>query len=134
MKKQILHFLVVISLVFNLAFIGMFLWHRTHAPIGVGRPEFPHIREKLQEHHDEMEGLRKGFMDQRKSFMEFLKGDDFNEATADSMLQSMLKKQLEMEEAFGKKLIEMKKNGEFRDERFPEPPHERRNRPKRRRK
>ena len=134
MKKQILLFVFVISLAFNLAFIGMFIWHRTHAPMGGNRPEFPRIREKLQEHQGEMEDLRKGFMDERKSFMDFLKGDDFNEAEADSMLQIMLDKQIEMEEAFGKKLIEMKKNGEFRHEEFPEPPHERRNRPKRSRK
>jgi len=129
-----INILLVISVLFNLAFMGMFLWHRTHAPMGGNRPEFPRIREKLQEHQGEMEDLRKGFMDERKSFMDFLKGDDFNEAEADSMLQIMLDKQIEMEEAFGKKLIEMKKNGEFRHEEFPEPPHERRNRPKRSRK
>jgi len=134
MKQQILLFVLVISLAFNLAFIGMFIWHRTHAPMGGDRPEFPRIREKLKEHSEEMEDLRKGFMDQRKSFMEFLKGDDFNEAEADSMLQIMLDKQIEMEEAFGKKLIEMKKNGEFKNGRYPEPPNERKKRPKRSRK
>ncbi|MCF7911141.1 MAG: hypothetical protein K9M99_01330 [Candidatus Cloacimonetes bacterium] len=134
MKKELLYLLLVISLAFNLAFIGMFIWHRTHIPFPESRPDLPHIREKLQGHHEEMDGFRKGFMDERRVFMDFLKGDEFEEAKADSLLQSMLKKQFKMEQALGKKLIEMKKNGEFTDDRFPEPPHERRNKPQRRRK
>ncbi|MDP8220774.1 MAG: hypothetical protein P9X26_05480 [Candidatus Stygibacter frigidus] len=134
MKKQILLFLLVISLAFNLAFIGMFIWHRTHAPIPFERPEFHDFKEHMRQKPGRIEADKQDFMDCRRQFMDYLREDEFNETVADSLRQETLNRQIKLETAFGKRLIEMRKNGEFNDKDFRRPPEDRLQRSKRRRK
>ena len=134
MKKQILLFVLVISLAFNLAFIGMFIWHRTHAPRPFDRPEFHDFKEHMRQKPGEIEADKREFMNFRSQFMDYLSGEEFNEEVADSLRQETLNRQIKLETAFGKRLIEMRKKGEFNDKDFRRPPEDRLQRPQRRRK
>lgn len=134
MKLQLLYLLLIVSLAFNLAFIGMFIWHRTHPPVPFNDPEFHRFKEHIREQPGKIETEKREFMDSRRRFMEYLKEDDFNEAFADSLRQETLEKQIKLETAFGKRLIEMRKNGELINEDFRRPPDDKRLNPKRRRK
>ncbi len=134
MKKEVMFFILLISLAFNLAFIGMFIWHRSHFPHFEEGPDFPHIRKSFQSHPDHLKSRRQEFIDDRRIFMDCIRSEEFVETQADSLLQNMLDKQYEMEKTLGKEMIEMRKKGEFIDDRFNRLPHERKNNPERRRK
>ncbi len=81
-----------------------------------------------------IESDKREFMDSRRRFMDYLNEEEFNEEIADSLRQETLDMQIKLETAFGKRLIEMRKKGEFNDKDFRRPPEERLQRPKRRRK
>ena len=134
MKKQILLFVLVISLAFNLAFIGMFIWHRTHRPMPFDRPEFHDFKEHMRQEPGRIQSDKREFMDSRRRFMDYLNEEEFNEEVADSLRQETLDMQIKLETAFGIRLIEMRKKGEFNDKDFRRPPEERLQRPQRRRK
>ncbi|MCF7918322.1 MAG: periplasmic heavy metal sensor [Candidatus Cloacimonetes bacterium] len=135
MSKKLMYLLLIISLAFNLAFIGMFVWHRLHMP---PPPTFPadirHFRENMGEHRKHINEHREKFLEERREFMDFLRGEEFEEAQADSLLRRMIEKQKFIEEELGRSMIEMRKNGEFFPERMDRKQGERRNKPERRRK
>jgi len=109
--KKYSYLILIISLAFNLAFLGMFIWHRINRP----QPPFPggerQFKENLENDRTEMEPLRQGFMQERDKFMKYLSKDEFEESVADSLLDNMLEKQSLLERRFGKKIIERRKNG-----------------------
>lgn len=120
MKNRILNLILIISLAFNLAFMGMFIWHRINDPHKKMRKDFQKMRKHMQPEMEELKLLRDDFKIERDKFMDFLRSDDFEETKADSILGNMLDKQMDMEEKFGQKLIEIRKNGTLPD--FPPPP------------
>jgi hypothetical protein len=112
MKKYI-YMILIISLAFNLAFLGMFIWHR----INRSHPPFPGGERQFKEHLDkdraEMQPLMQGFMQERDKFMKYLSGEDFEESVADSLLDNMVNKQSILERRMGQKMIERRKQGIF---------------------
>lgn len=122
MKNRILYLVLIVSLAFNLAFLGMFIWHRMNPPRPKFAPEFEHMRKHVKNNMDDVKQLRDEFKLEKDKFMEYLRTDEFQESTADSLLNIMLEKQMKMERRFGSKLIEFKKKGVLPD--LPPPPNE----------
>lgn len=134
MKREVLHLLLVISLAFNVAFIGMFVWHQINKPERDERPEMRPLREEFKKESGELKKARNDFMEERKNFWDYLHSEEYTEAGADSLLEEMLQQQILMERMLGNKLIELKKKGELPDKPDREPPYRQEKRNQRRRK
>jgi hypothetical protein len=113
MKKEILYLLLAVSLAFNLAFIGMFIWHRLYSPLHNKPPEFEKIRRVFENHPEPLREMRREFVDRKCEFWDYLHGENYDEAEADSLLKKMLRHQMAMEEALGRRLIDLKNKGEL---------------------
>jgi len=135
MKKEIIYLILLISLAFNLAFIGMFIWHRSHKSHPPREREFPILREAFKNEYPKIRNLNDEFIGSRHEFMEFLRSEKFDVIQADSLLEKMIFKQLEMERNLGRNLIELRKKGKIPPRRQDHPPFdEKRDNFKRRRK
>lgn len=122
MKNKILYLILIVSIAFNLAFLGMFIWHQTHPPRPRFEPEFRHLRNQMKGNMDDVKKLRDDFKNEKDRFMDYLRTDEFQKVEADSLLNLMLKKQMKMEKRFGSKLIELRTKGIKPD--LPKPPED----------
>ena len=126
MSKHWIVILLFISLAFNLAVMGMFLYiHFFHrppfCPPGM-RPPMGEFRDDRQFHHrdrhkdefvmenkEEIRLMRSHFMQKRKDFMQILLKEDFNEQKAIAAMEASLTAQDSLEESIGRSLIELRK-------------------------
>lgn len=114
MSNRTLSILVVISLSFNIAFLGMFLFHRIRGPIPHHDPrEFnmpPEMREFLKKSREKFKPLRDDFEQSRRILSDALAEKEYDEAELLLLLEETLQKQDVMERAMGIHLIELRKN------------------------
>ena len=114
MSNRTLSILVVISLSFNIAFLGMFLFHRIRGPLPPQDPrEFnipPELRDFLMQSREKMKPLREDFETSRRILSDALGEEEYDEAELLKLLEDTLHKQDIMERAMGMHLIELRKN------------------------
>ncbi len=111
MSKRALTIIVIISLAFNLAFIGTFgliqLRRKNFFPHKFGPPR--ELREHFRNLKNNIAPFRHDFHLSKKDFIEELKKPDFNEEFLHKMLENAIQKQTAMERELGKSLIELRK-------------------------
>ncbi len=103
--------LLICSLLFNLILIGFILypmiWRPKPIPV-VARTEIN--REALLEKQHEIREMRMEFITHKNRFMSALAQPDISEDELYRQLDNLLKKQIEMEQAIGMNLIEIRSN------------------------
>ena len=126
MSKHLIVILLLISLAFNLAVLGMFLYtakyhkapfnpHRIFGPIdrsGPGWERFHHRRDTLEtrlDNNDEIRKLRDDYRQMRINFLQVMMKDKFLEQEAAAAMQASLKAQENLEKKLGESLIELRK-------------------------
>ena len=134
MNRKIIYLLLFISLAFNIAFIGMFVWHRINYPMPPFCRDFKPDRDFIGDKNQHLKPHRLEFLVEREEFIECVRSEKFEEAKADSLLIKMVEKQKYIEEELGRSLIEMRKRGESIPDMMDREREERRNNPERRRK
>ena len=117
MSKRALTIIVIISLAFNLAFIGTFgliqFRRRSFLKHTFGPP--PELREHFRNRKEHIAPLRYDFHQSKVDFIEELKKPDFNEELLNMMLENAIEKQTAMEIELGKSLIEIRKEMNFEE-------------------
>jgi hypothetical protein len=124
-SKHLLVILLIVSLAFNLAVAGMFLYtsiyHRPpFYPPGIGmmpghdnHDHWFHKKDRdehnpFQEENEEIQKLRDDFMQKRMDFMHVMMQEGFVDSAAVAAMESSLKAQEELERKLGAALIEMR--------------------------
>lgn len=133
MKREYVNFILGISLAFNLAFIGMFVWHRMHRKPPQPRPPIENIRKSFGHNRKKFENIESDFIEYRHNFMEFIHSDEFNQEKADSLLSDMIMMQSKLERNIGNKMIELRSKGELPAPEFRQQPYKK-SKPRRRQK
>jgi len=117
MSKRALTIIVIISLAFNLAFIGTFgliqLRKRSFLENKFGPP--PELREHFRNHKEHIAPFQHDFHQSKMDFIEELKKPDFNEELLYKMLENAVDKQTTMEIELGRSLIELRKEMSFEE-------------------
>ena len=125
MSKHLLIILLIVSLAFNLAVAGMFLYTSIyHRPpfyppgigmMGPGDHHKPWFHKKDRDEHnpflkesDEIRKLREDFMQKRMNFMHVMMQEGFVDSAAVAAMESSLKAQEVLERKLGAALIEMR--------------------------
>lgn len=115
MSKKAILILLFISLAFNLAFLGTFLYHRVnfgsglHGPIH-GRPKLPiHCREDFRELRKEMGEKHREYFTARRQFILSLLEKDFDEEQVLERLKNAIEKQTIKEKEIGLSFIKLRK-------------------------
>lgn len=126
MSKRWIVILLFISLAFNLAVIGMFLYstiftrmpfcprgsisHREMVEHRFSRTDRDKDRpEFVLENKDEIRKLRGDFMQKRREFITVLSKENLNEQEAITAMQASLDAQLELEQKVGSSMLELRK-------------------------
>ena len=117
MSKRALTIIVIISLAFNLAFIGTFGIIQYRRKIFLERRFIPHpqLRKHFMTCKEHIAPLRYDFHQSKIDFIEELKKPDFNEELLNMMLENAIEKQTAMEIELGKSLIELRKEMSFEE-------------------
>ncbi len=115
MSKKTLTIIFLVSVVFNLAFIGTFFYLRFLSPVPPHRipPErlIPaEYREKYFTQRKLLEPYHQELRKQRRNFLESLMQNDFDEKKSLEKLQLSLEKQKQVEKKLGEYLIQMRKS------------------------
>jgi len=110
MKQRTMNILIIISMAFNIAFVGSFFYHKIrfgrHMGPGMDHPEPPpRFREKFRSVMENIKPERQEFMEASKDFFIYLTGEEFEEAEAEIQLDKMISKQMEMERKIGQGII-----------------------------
>ena len=115
MSKRMLIILAYLSFAFNVAFVGMFIYHRFYV-FGVHErlpncdsPEIERIRERYKMERKFIQPKKMEFDEQKKEFIERLKQENFDEKKLLKQLNIAIKKQMEMEKEIGLRLIKLRK-------------------------
>jgi hypothetical protein len=122
MSKHLILILLLVSLAFNLAVLGIFLYsgiyHRPPfrpdqmmQPWGRHEPGNWHRRDSLEsrlDNNDEIRQLRLEFMQARKAFMQVMMKDQFVEKDALAAMETSLKAQQKLEQKLGESLISLR--------------------------
>ena len=115
MSKKTILILLIVSLAFNFAFFGTFLYHRVnfgpgiHAPIH-GRPKLPkHCREDFREFRKEMGEKHRDYFIARRQFILSLLEEDLNEEEVLKRLENAIEKQTIKEKEIGLSFIKLRK-------------------------
>ena len=117
MLKRTLIILFIISMVFNIAFVSTFIYHRImmrprfpeHLPPEHPQPHPPEFIEKIEEGKKKIIPLRMEFQESKKVFIEALKSDNFNKEELIKILEKTIENQVKMEKELGIRLIELRK-------------------------
>jgi len=113
MNNKTVSILVIISLIFNLVLLSLFLYYRfvTKPILGNIHPP-PHYPPRFEnfvaESKNEIEPLRKNFEAEKRKFIQLLAADSIKTGMLIAQLEITLKKQLEMEQILGNKMIEIR--------------------------
>jgi len=117
MSKRTLIIIVIISLAFNLAFIGTFgliqLRRRSFLKNNFGAPR--ELREHFRNRKEHIAPFQHDFHQSKIDFIEELKKPDFNEELLNKMLENAIEKQTALEIELGKSLIELRKEMSFEE-------------------
>ena len=114
--KKFLMILLAISLVFNIAFISVFIYRtvieRPHfaPPPKPNLKKYPELRERILEKKRQIQPLYREFMQSKRDFMKCLREPTFDENKLKNKLDRTVKEQNKMERELGKKLIELRKD------------------------
>jgi len=115
MSKKTILILLIVSLAFNLAFFGTFLYHRVnfgpgiHSPIH-GRPKLPkHCREDFRKLRKEMGEKHRDYFVARRQFILSLLEENLNEKEVLKKLENAIEKQTTKEKEIGLSFIQLRK-------------------------
>ena len=113
MSKKVLSILLIISLAFNMAVIGGFIYRqlfflRFHPKCPANQHIPTHFREEFEITRERIHPFRQDFMQCKKEFMEGLMNKDFNLELLDRKLKETLEKQMRMEHELGALLIRLR--------------------------
>jgi hypothetical protein len=118
MSKHWTSILLLVSLAFNLAVLGGFIYMHVHHPPHVApgdRPPGPH-RESGPFHErwkgmesDSIRALRDAFMESKKELMQELAKDPLDEQAINRIITRSITAQSTLERELGAKLVEMRK-------------------------
>jgi len=115
MSKKTILILLIVSLAFNFAFLGTFLYHRVNFRPGLngpihGRPKLPiHCREDFREFRKEMGEKHRDYFAARRQFILSLLEEDPNEEQILERLNNAIDKQFIMEKEIGLSFIKLRK-------------------------
>lgn len=115
MSKRSVVIILIISLVFNLAFIGTFLRHRVLMPKDrpgpeMGRPKLPiHVRKDFREIRQKMGDKHKEYFQARREFILSLLEEKPDEEQILKKLDEAIKKQTKVEREIGLSFMELRK-------------------------
>lgn len=115
MSKKTILILLIISLAFNLAFLGTFLYHRVNFCPGLqrpihGRPKLPiHCRENFRELRKEVGEKHRDYFVARRQFILSLLEKDINEEQVLKRLENAIEKQTIKEKEIGLSFIKLRK-------------------------
>ena len=112
MKQKSMNILIIISMAFNIAFVGSFFYHKIkfggHPGPMMDHPEPPpRFRDKFKNVMEEVRPEQKEFMEASKEFFIMLTSDEFEDKKAIKLMDEMIAKQMEMERKIGKGTISM---------------------------
>lgn len=113
MQKRSVTYLLFISLAFNIAFIGGFVYHLVNPPFG--RQNFPPdnmkppVKDFFFQKKEEIQQFDRDFLDCKRTFMESLLEEEFNEEKSLELMQESVQKHMRMESEIGKSMIELRK-------------------------
>jgi hypothetical protein len=103
--------LLIISIVFNVAFIGGYIYQRVYRPLVPSSNEMPpHFREHFAKHRADIMSLRQEYMNCRHQFMLELAKPNVTRQQLEKKLEETLEKQKRMEHQVGFSLIKMRMN------------------------
>ena len=110
MTNKTLSILVIISLAFNTAFLGTFLFHRIaeNKIRHKYQKNYPKLHCIMQEIREELTPLHEHTAQRKLEFITELRNPQFNEANLKEKLDQVIKAQLEMEQNLGEMLIKMR--------------------------
>ena len=115
MSKKTILILLIISLAFNFAFFGTFLYHRVNFRSGLpgaihGRPKLPiHCREDFRKLRKEMGEKHRDYFIARRQFILSLLEEDLNEEQVLKRLENAIEKQTIKEKEIGLSFIKLRK-------------------------
>ncbi|MCD4829455.1 MAG: periplasmic heavy metal sensor [Candidatus Cloacimonetes bacterium] len=116
MNRKLMLALIAISLVFNFAFLGGFVYHRWLArpmssPIrafDASRRE--ELRLRIESLHEQSRACRWEYFRARRDFIEALHSPAFNAEMAEKRLDDSVQRHMEMERQIGRLLIELRQD------------------------
>ena len=115
MSKKTILILLIVSLAFNFAFLGTFLYHRVNFGPGMpgaihGRPKLPiHCREDFRKLRKEMGEKHRDYFNARRQFILSLLEEDLNEEQVLKRLENAIEKQTIKEREIGLSFIKLRK-------------------------
>ena len=115
MSKKMIFTILIISLAFNLAFLGTFRYHRVNFHPGLqgsihGKPKLPiHCREDFREFRKEMGEKHRDYFIARRQFILSLLEEDLNEEEVLKRLENAIEKQTMKEKEIGLSFIKLRK-------------------------
>ncbi len=114
MSYKTLKILLFISLIFNIAFLGNYLYHRfvlfpkhqnAYPPLH-HRPYF----DKMRNFRREIFEQRREYLKLRREFLKMLQSPNIDEKELQKKLDEILDKEIQMERNLGKNFIKLRKN------------------------
>ncbi len=112
MKNRLLRILFLISIIFNMAFIGNYIYRKYFLYSKLLHHKFselPHHKlEELREIRKKIWQKRQRYLQERKEFMLMLQSPDFNKAELEKKLKATIKNEMEMEKKIGENLIKLR--------------------------
>ena len=115
MSKKTIFILLIVSLAFNLAFLGTFLYHRMNFGPGMsgpihGRSKLPiQCREDFRKLRKEMGEKHREYFIARRQFILSLLEEDLNEEEVLKRLENAIEKQTIKEKEIGLSFIQLRK-------------------------
>lgn len=125
MSKRLLYIILLISLAFNIAVLGMFAYvtiykrqpfcqtetrYRMDRDANEHRDEDKRFFNLNMENREEIRKLRAEFKENRRDFMEMLWKEDFNEQDALAAMETSINTQQKLDRTLGEALIKLRKN------------------------
>ncbi len=113
MSKKILFVVLIISLAFNIAFLGVFIYRRVllsdRHRLSPRFHDIPtHCREEFLEERERMLPLKMEFELSKKRFMRSLTNEEFDRELLEKKLKETIDRQIRMEHEMGQLLIKLR--------------------------
>lgn len=105
---RIYKILLIVSVAFNIAFIGGFIYHQANKPPVPAHIAPAPLRENFKKHKSQVMPFRREYIQCRQQFMEELAKPQVTRKELENKLEETLQKQYEMERQVGISLIEMR--------------------------
>jgi len=112
MKNRTIKILLFVSLAFNIAFLGGGIFRlymfKNHPPFHE-RVRNEKVREFMQQKKETGRKLRQDFHKAKDEFMKALSKPEINEAELQTLIDSLIKKQMIMEKELGRSMIDLRR-------------------------